>query len=238
MGDSAGVVKAALMDVVPPVFATLVGLWLRRALPKHGFGGGSASDVTAILTGAVLYIVLRVAAGARSKFKGRSLTLYVMANAKRIASILATLAAVALLLVAPAQGASRPLSKAVYEQKVQAIGRRFRSEETALPQSAHTLHAQAFLAGGLALVYKHALGAWENLSPPTEVAHDQAVIFKGYRYIISALVAWHTAAARGDAGAAQVAFRHAFSSPAANAAQRATRDMQTNGYHLGAWLGG
>lgn len=54
--DSLPVVRAAAVDVIPPVLAVVSGFGLRYLLPLSG----GARDVVALLVGATIYVVLRV----------------------------------------------------------------------------------------------------------------------------------------------------------------------------------
>lgn len=126
------------------------------------------------------------------------------------------------------------LSKAQYEQRIQAQGRAVEqavSGITAGPTSLEALARQVADAEG-------AVGrAAANLAaakPPEEARKANVVIVKALRTIRAQLQKLERAARAGDPAAAQEAAAAIQDAPEVAAAQRAARELERQGYELGA----
>jgi len=135
-------------------------------------------------------------------------------------------------LVAGCGGSSR-LSKAQYEQKIQADGKAVQKAVAGIsgnPSSLKVLAVQVAVAEKAAKIAADDLDA---AKPPAEVDADNAKIVAALRTIDAQLKKLEQAAKDGDTIAAQQAALAIRTSPEIKAAQVAAKDMKKKGYKIG-----
>jgi hypothetical protein len=149
----------------------------------------------------------------------------------------ATLAALALALVAAGCGSGGgggdELSKAQYEQHLQADSQAITKAFTPLRKPPRTLAQLASqLKVGEAKLHE-AADDLDGVKPPKNVQADNAALAKGLRTLADELELLRTAAVKNDANLVQKALAGLEKSHALLDARKATDDMKKKGYKLG-----
>jgi hypothetical protein len=142
-------------------------------------------------------------------------------------------AAVALLAIAAGCGGSSRLSKAQYEQKIQADGKAVQTAVAAIRANPGSLKDLAKQVAAAEKAAKAAADDLGGLKPPADVATDNATIVTALRTIDVQLKKLEQAAKHGDAVAAGQAANAIQSSPEIKAAEAAVKDMKAKGYNVG-----
>jgi hypothetical protein len=141
-------------------------------------------------------------------------------------------AAAAVALVAGCGGSSR-LSKADYEQKIQADGKAVQKVVSKINGSA-SLGSLATQIGAAEQAVKAAADDLDTIKPPQDAEADNKTIVLALRTIDTQLVRLQAAAKKGDIAAAQAAGAAIQNAPEIKAAQRAAKDLKQKGYKIGA----
>ncbi len=142
-------------------------------------------------------------------------------------------AVVVVAALAAGCGGSSRLSKAQYEQKIQADGKAVQKAVASIsgnPGSLKQLAVQVAAAEKAAKAAADDLGA---VKPPAEIEIDNATIVAALRTIDVQLKKLEQAAKDGDTAAAQQAAAAIQASPEIKAAQAAAKDMKKKGYKIG-----
>jgi hypothetical protein len=135
---------------------------------------------------------------------------------------------VAGVLLAGCGGSSR-LSKAAYEQKLQADGNAVQSAVTALTKTATTSVAQfATKVDAAEAAVKKAADDLDAAKPPSDAEADNSAIVAGLRRIQSGLEQ-----VKKSPTTAAVIVGQIQSSPELKAAEKATADLKKKGYKVG-----
>jgi hypothetical protein len=148
------------------------------------------------------------------------------------AKVTATLAVVlAALLVAGCGGGGR-LSKAEYQQKIQAEGKTAQQALTKLSKVT-SLSALAQQVGAVEKAVERVADDLDGLKPPQDVEDDNATIVTALRTIDGLLKELRKAATSGDLGAAAKAGTAVQNTPEVKAAEQAIKDLKAKGYDVG-----
>ena len=151
----------------------------------------------------------------------------------------ATLAAVVLALAAGGCGGGgggsggTQLSKTQYESRIQKDGDDIKNVFAPLSKPPKSLPdlASKIKAGQQKL--RQAADDLENAKPPSDVAHDNAVLAAGLRRLADQLEPLRKGAAAGDPNLVRQAVTKLQSSTSLKRAQQATEDMKKKGYTIG-----
>jgi hypothetical protein len=145
------------------------------------------------------------------------------------------LAAVVVLaaLAAGCGGGSSRLSKAQYEQKIQADGKAVQQAATAITSSGGSMQKLAVQVAAAEKAAKVAAGDLGGVKPPADIADDNTKIVAALRTIDAQLTKLEQAAKAGDVTAVQQAALALQSSPEIKAAEDAAKDMKAKGYKIG-----
>jgi hypothetical protein len=145
--------------------------------------------------------------------------------------LVAVAASVALL--AGCGGGGGRLSKAQYEQRIQADGR---DAQAAVVRAQGSINAPGSLATQLAAArnaVKHAADDLDSIKPPKDAEADNHTIVVGLRTIQTELEKLRAAANKHDVAALQSAASALQGSPEIRAAQQAANDLKKKGYKIG-----
>jgi hypothetical protein len=135
-------------------------------------------------------------------------------------------------LVAGCGGSSR-LSKAQYEQKIQADGKAVQKAVASISGNPSSLKVLAVQVAAAEKAAKKAADDLDAAKPPAEVDADNKKIVAALRTIDVQLKKLEQAAKDGDTTAAQQAAIAIQASPEIKAAQVAAKDMKKKGYKIG-----
>ena len=141
-------------------------------------------------------------------------------------------AAAAVALVAGCGGGSSRMSKADYEQKIQADGKAVQKAVSKINGSA-SLGSLATQIGSAEQAVKAAADDLDSIKPPQDAEADNKTIVLALRTIDTQLVRLHAAAKRSDIAGAQAAGAAIQNAPEVKAAQRAAKDLKQKGYKIG-----
>jgi hypothetical protein len=142
-----------------------------------------------------------------------------------------TIAAVALL--AGCGGGSDRLSKAQFEQRIQADGMTVQKAVTKIKADPASLGALAKQVAAAERAVKVAADDLDAAKPPEDAAAGVKTIVHGLRAIGVQLKKLQVAAKNGDPLAAQAAVAAIQGSPEVRAAQRAATSLKKKGYDIG-----
>ncbi len=150
----------------------------------------------------------------------------------RLTGILAVAAVAAL---GAGCGGSGRLSKADYEQKVQADGKAVQKAfaKVSVAGSANSLSALAKQIPPAEQVLKTVADDLDKAKPPKDAEADNDTVVKALRTIDAQLVRMEAAAKKGDIVALQAAGAAIQNSPEIKAAARAAKDLKKKGYKIG-----
>jgi hypothetical protein len=152
----------------------------------------------------------------------------------------ATLAAVVLALAAGGcggggsdSGGGTQLSKTQYESRIQKDGDEIKNVFAPLSKPPKSLPdlASKIKAGQQKL--RQAADDLDSAKPPSDVAHDNAVLVAGLRKLADQLEPLRKAAATGDPSVVRQAVTKLQGSTSLKQAQQATEDMKKKGYTIG-----
>jgi hypothetical protein len=142
------------------------------------------------------------------------------------------LAAGAALLAGCGGGSSR-LSKADYEQKVQADGKSVQKAFSKVSISGFGVSGLAKQIPAARRALETAIDDLDKAKPPKDAEADNHTIVVALRTIDAQLVKLEAAAKKGDIAGLQSAGAAIQSSPEVKAAQRAAKDLKRKGYEIG-----
>jgi len=142
-------------------------------------------------------------------------------------------AVVVLAALAAGCGGSSRLSKAQYEQKIQADGKAVQQAATAITSSGGSMQKLAVQVAAAEKAAKAAAGDLGGVKPPADIADDNTKIVVALRTIDAQLTKLEQAAKAGDVTAVQQAALALQSSPEIKAAEDAAKDMKAKGYKIG-----
>jgi hypothetical protein len=142
-------------------------------------------------------------------------------------------AVVVLAALAAGCGGSSRLSKAQYEQKIQADGKAVQKAAASISGTPSSLKELAVQVAAAEKVAKKAADDLDAAKPPAEVEADNTKIVAALRTIDAQLKKLEQAAKDGDTTAAQQAALAIQTSPEIKAAQAAAKDMKKKGYKIG-----
>jgi len=140
-------------------------------------------------------------------------------------------------LAAGCGGGSGRLSKAQYEQKIQADGKAVQEAAGAITSSGASLSGLAVKVAAAEKAAKAAADDLGSVKPPADAADDNAKIVTALRTIEVQLQKLAQAAKAGNTSAVQQAGLALQSSPEIKAAEAAAKDLKAKGYKIGV-LGG
>jgi hypothetical protein len=147
--------------------------------------------------------------------------------------MLVVAAAGAALVAGCGGGGGGRLSKAQYEQRIQADGR---DAQAAVVKAQGSINTPGSLATQLAAArnaVKHAADDLDSIKPPKDAEADNQTIVVGLRTIQTELEKLRTAANKHDIAALQSAAAALQGSPEIRAAQQAANDLKKKGYKIG-----
>ncbi|HKI91198.1 MAG TPA: hypothetical protein VJ986_02760 [Gaiellaceae bacterium] len=134
-------------------------------------------------------------------------------------------------------GGSKALTKAQYEQRVQADGKSLEQAITAISSNMTSLAELKSAVAKAQTGLKKAANDLESLTPPKEAEQANATFVTALRAIDKQLGALKTAADKGDMAAVLATVQGLATSKEAIAAQKAAASLKKLGYDLGV-LGG
>lgn len=144
-------------------------------------------------------------------------------------------------LLLPGRGVTAPpLSKAAYEQKMQAIGQAYLREHATVIKhaSSSNMARWARQAQQTATVEQHLVMRLDALVPPRAAAKDHRAMIAGFRVIAKWAAACHTAAAHGNVWAANSDLNRMSFAPAVVRGEAAASDLRAKGFNLGIFTRG
>ena len=150
--------------------------------------------------------------------------------------VLAVLAAAVLAVSASAPAAPKPLSRAAFDTRVQAIGRQYQHDVSTLSvksSGSSSAAKEAAMASEFERVYRHLAARLGLLIPPKEIAADYKVMVASFRDEVGYAAAWRDAALHGTAQEAAKASMRLDFNPAITRAQAAAARITAKGYDLG-----
>lgn len=136
-------------------------------------------------------------------------------------------------LAAGCGGGSSRLSKAQYEQKIQADGKAVQQAASAITSSGGSIQKLAVQVAAAEKAAKAAADDLDGVNPPADIADDNAKIVAALRTIDAQLTKLEQAAKAGDIAAVQQAGLALQSSPEIKTAEAAAKDMKAKGYKIG-----
>ena len=142
-------------------------------------------------------------------------------------------AVVVLAALAAGCGGSSRLSKAQYEQKIQADGKAVQEVATALNSSGGSLSTFAAKVAAAEKAVKAAADDLGSVKAPADAADDNTKIVAALRTIDAQLTKLAQAAKAGDRSAVQQVGLALLHSPEIQAAQAAATDLKAKGYKIG-----
>ena len=140
-------------------------------------------------------------------------------------------------LAAGCGGGSSRLSKAQYEQRVQADGKALTEVTSAISANLTSIAQLKTAVANARTALKKAANDLESLKPPVEAEAANAAFVKALREIETDLGAIADAVSKGDMATVMAAVGKLGSSPAVKSAETAAAQLKKLGYQLGA-LGG
>src|SRR5436190_16882713 len=141
-------------------------------------------------------------------------------------------AAAAVALVAGCGGGSSRMSKADYEQKIQADGKAVQKAVSKINGSA-SLGSLATQIGSAEQAVKAAADDLDSIKPPQDAEADNKTIVLALRTIDTQLVRLHAAAKKSDIAGAQPAAAPTRKRPEVKPARRAARNWRRRAYRTG-----
>jgi hypothetical protein len=131
-------------------------------------------------------------------------------------------------------GSSGRLSKAQYEQRIQADGKAVQDAASAIKSGGSSLAAIAVKVAGAEKATKAAAADLAGVKPPADIEDDNTKIVAALRKIDALLTKLEQAAKAGDVAAVEQTGLALQNSAEIKTADAAAKDMKAKGYKIGA----